>query len=116
MLHIVTIALANIDIYSPGKSPWTCATARGQQCALPFVDQGGSVSYKTCASTTNSRGSGWCPTRATWTHGGESSYSGGDHGWDYCDPKDAYLELKKDEPFGCTYGKSQKPNKMIKPS
>ena len=98
----------------PGKSPWTCKTESGHECVLPFVD--GTLSYRTCTSTSSSNGNGWCPTKAKWTHGGESSYSGGDYGWDFCDPKDAYLELKKEKPFGCTYGKGQKPNKMIKPS
>ena len=91
----------------PGKSPWTCNTASGE-CVLPFVEPGGgTVDFKTCESTISSKGNGWCPTKATWTHGGESKYSGGDNGWDFCDPKDAGLELKKDEPFGCTYGKCQ---------
>ena len=75
------------------------------QCILPFVEEGGgTLLFKTCASP-NSQNIGWCPTSTKVTKGGESSYSGGGHGWDYCAPEDAYEELKKDEPFGCKYGK-----------
>lgn len=79
------------------KSPWTCATKSGQ-CALPFVD--GTLSYKTCASTSESRGYAWCPLKKHGLPAGPSIFEAGVEGqdWEYCGSNG-----NGEEPYDCTY-------------